>query len=74
MTTASLTRMTAPSLLTDLQVYRLLFAATFAIFLAAVLLKRVGRLLGFGASAPGRSILADAREMGASTLLFAFMG
>lgn len=73
MTAASLSR-TVPSALSDHQVYRLLFAATFLVFLVAVVIRRIGRILGAPPAGPAKSILAEARETGSSTLLFAFMG
>lgn len=73
MTSASLTR--APSLaLTDKQVFRLLFAATFVIFLASAAVERIVRLFRGDAAVPTKSIFVEAKETGLSTLLIAFTG
>ena len=73
MTAASLTRVPSPAL-TDKQVYRLLFTATFLIFLVSVVIQRVVRLFRESPAAPVKSIFAEARETASSTLLIAFMG
>ena len=75
MTVSSLTRPPS-SALSDEQQYRLMYAATFLIFLGATAVKRlVRRIAGVGhpAGAP-RSLIAEARSAGSSALLFAFMG
>lgn len=75
MSSISLAR-TPSAPLSDEQQYRLIFAATFMIFLAAVAVRRFGRLLA-GLEAPAgtpKSIFAEARAAGSSALLFAFMG
>lgn len=62
--------------LSDQQVYRLLFAATFGVFLATTVARRLFRLAQGGAR-PGRdapSLFAEARATGYSTLALAFMG
>lgn len=73
MTAASLTRVPSPAL-TDKQIYRLLFTATFLIFLVSVAMQRIVRRFGDSPAAPARSILAEAKDTASSTLLIAFMG
>ncbi len=73
MTLASTTPSPAP-VLSDEQQYRILFVATFAIFLVAVSIKRVARSLAGKPAGSLRSIFAEARDTGTSALLFAFMG
>ena len=73
MTSASLTRVPSPAL-TDKQILRLLFAATFVIFLASVVIQRIVRSFREGPTAPAKTIFAEAKETGLSTLLIAFMG
>lgn len=73
MTSAFLTRAPSP-VLTDKQVYRLLFAATFLIFLVSVAVERVVRSFRVGSAAPTTSIFVEAKETALSTLLIAFMG
>ena len=61
--------------LTDQQEYRLLFAATFGIFLVATVVMRVVRSIGGGAdTSGGTSLFAEAKATGYSALAFAFMG
>ncbi len=61
--------------MTDAQEYRLLFAATFVIFLVAVVLMRLVRLVGgAGSSSNPRSLIAEARAVGNSALALAFQG
>ncbi len=61
--------------LTDQQEYRLLFAATFGIFLVAALVIRIVRSIAGGAEASsGTSLFAEAKATGYSALAFAFMG
>lgn len=73
MSAALLTRVPSPAL-TDRQVYRLLFAATFLVFLVSVAIQRVVRWFRQGPAVPVMSIFAEARETGSSTLLIAFTG
>ena len=73
MTSAFIIRAPSPAL-TDKQIYRLLFAATFVIFLASVVIERIVRWFRDGPAAPVKSIFAEAKETGLSTLLIAFMG
>ena len=73
MTSAFIHRVPAP-VLTDKQIYRLLFAATFIIFLVSVVIERIVRSFRQGPAAPAKSIFAEAKETGLSTLLIAFMG
>ena len=74
MSAVSDVRSNAPAL-TDQQEYRLLFAATFGIFLVAAFVMRIVRAIGGGAEASsGTSLLAEAKATGYSALAFAFMG
>ena len=62
--------------LTDEQEYRLLFAATFIMFLVAAVVIRLFRSLR-GAPRPAASrvsLFAEAKETANSSLAFAFMG
>ena len=60
----------------DRQQYRLLFVATFPLFLGAALLVRLGRWAGVGPrlTARPKSLLSEARATSSSALMFAFMG
>ena len=74
MTAASMTRPHAP-VLRDEQEYRLLFAATFVVFLAAALVMRIVRSFnGRRSAGAATSLFAEAKSTGYSALAFAFMG
>jgi len=66
----------AVAALTDEQEYRLLFAATFVMFLVAAVVVRIFRSSpsGYRLGASRMSLLAEARTMINSSLAFAFMG
>ena len=74
MTDATLTRYHAQAI-SDRQEYRLLFAATFGIFLVAALIMRIVRsIAGSRPSVNPGSLLAEAKSTGYSALAFAFGG
>ncbi len=62
--------------LTDQQQYRLLFAATFVVFLGVAVVRRLFRLAQGDArpAAFRQSLFAEAKATGYSTLALAFMG
>lgn len=66
----------AAQTISDQQVYRLLFAATFLVFLTATVAVRLFRRVQGRARPAGarRSLFAEAKATGYSTLALAFMG
>ena len=75
MTFASSSR-TPSKALTDKQLFQIMFAATFPVFLLAATFVRLGRWIGQADRPAGipRSLFAEARATSSGALTFAFMG